>query len=67
MHTVEEMMQVSEDLKKRIEFDKGAGTWSWYDRDEDTEPELWHTGFPTFLDALHDVVEPYLDRRANPL
>ncbi len=57
---LEEMMQIAEDLKKRIIFDKGRGTWSWYDADEESEPMYWHTNFPTFLMALQNVVEPYM-------
>jgi len=58
---LEEMMQIAEDLKKRIIFDKGRGTWSWYDADEESEPMYWHTNFPTFLAALKNVVEPYME------
>lgn len=58
---LEEMMQISADLKKSIIFDKGAGTWYWCDRDEEDQPKEWHTNFPSFLAALRDVTDPYMD------
>lgn len=56
--TLERFMQISEDTKKAISFNKHTGKWIWNDRGESKEI---CGGFPTFWKALCDVAEPYLE------
>jgi hypothetical protein len=54
---LERYMQISEDLKKEIFYNKHTGKWSWRDRGCKES----HGEFATFFDALCDVVSPYLE------
>ena len=49
------------DLKKTITYDKGSGLWSWVDRDCVENLADYHCGFGTWLDAVVDALEPYLE------
>ena len=55
--TLERFMQISEDTKKDIFFDKHTGKWGW--RDRGSEDEICG-GFLTFWEALCDIAEPYM-------
>jgi hypothetical protein len=49
------------DTKKVISYDKGYGKWNWVDpycRDSQAD---YHCGFTTWLDAVVDAMEPYLN------
>jgi hypothetical protein len=56
--TLERFMQMSEDMKKDISFNKHTGKWAWRDRGESEEVCV---GFTTFWEALCDIVEPYME------
>jgi len=55
------MFQIMEDIKKRISYDKSDGTWFWFDRCDEGNPDEYNNGFPTALDATRNAVEPYLE------
>jgi hypothetical protein len=57
--------RVCEDVRKEFAYDKSAGTWSWFDRDEAENVAAWHTGFETRWDAMLDAAEPYLDEEGE--
>jgi len=59
--TLERFMQMSEDMKKDISFNKHTGKWGWRDRGDGKEV---CGGFPTFWEALCDIVEPYMEGEA---
>lgn len=61
---LEEKMQVSHDTKKAYDYDKSSGLWAWGDKDE-YDPDNWHAGFDTFIDALNDAVEPYFNEDSD--
>lgn len=57
LERLERYMQISEDLKKEIFYNKHTGKWSWRDRGCKESFD----GFATFFDALCDVVSLYLE------
>ena len=56
---VERYMQIVQDLKKELHYFKSSGEWSWVDRGE-TDPVNMVGPFKTWLDAVYDIVEPYV-------
>jgi hypothetical protein len=58
LKTLERFMQISEDTKKDIFFNKHKGKWAWRDKGESEEV---CGDFPTFWAALCDVAGPYLE------
>ena len=61
VYDLDHMTKVAYDIKKSFAYNKHTGLWSWYDRGEEFNSGAWHGGFDTWLDALEDAVEPYMD------
>lgn len=57
---LEEMMRIAQDTKKRFSYSKSTGTWTWYS-DPEEAIDCCYEPFATFLAALEDAVEPYID------
>jgi len=62
---VERWMQIAQDIKKEFVYNRATGAWAWVDRDEKDNLDAYHFGFPTFLAALEDAVEPYLEEEES--
>lgn len=66
--SIETMMRIAEDTKKRISFIKAAGKWAWGSRwrgDRERGPLNTDRLFDTFEEALRDAVEPYLNEETE--
>jgi hypothetical protein len=61
---LERLMQILRDVKKDVTYDKASGEWFWHDRG-DGVVENWQGPFGTFLAAVEDAVEPYLEGDAG--
>ncbi len=57
----ETLERMAVDLKKEFTYDKHAGTWAWYDRGDEDDPDARCAGFATRKAALLDALEPYLN------
>lgn len=60
-------MQVAKDTRKEFHYQKDTGKWYWYEKN-DGPPDVTEgtcESFDSFLDALCDAVEPYVDADAE--
>ena len=60
--TLERLMQISEDAKKDVFYNKHTGKWAWRDRGESEEV---CGGFHAFWKALCDVAGPYIEKESE--
>ena len=54
---LEAWMLIAHDVRLEFSHNKNSGEWSWYDRGYE---EILYGPHPTFYDALHEAIEPYI-------